>query len=78
MKELRLNSIGIEREEETVQAIASRNNKRGADIECDFSELTLYILEGSAITLYLIITHLSFCCNRQVMKLHVKYAKLSG
>ena len=32
MKELRLNSIGIERKEETIQEIASRNNKRGADI----------------------------------------------
>ena len=32
MKELRLNSVGIERKEETIQEIASLNNKRGADI----------------------------------------------
>jgi hypothetical protein len=32
MKELKLNGISIERKEETIQEIAARNNKRGADI----------------------------------------------
>jgi hypothetical protein len=32
MKELKLNGISIERKEETIQEIAARNNKQGADI----------------------------------------------